>query len=68
MHLPADQRLAIVLCDVQGMDYQEIAVAMGCSLGTVKSRINRARGKLRAILLTNGELLPDRFRQGGREE
>ena len=68
MRLPADQRLAIVLCDVQGMDYQEIAAAMNCSLGTVKSRINRARGKLRSLLLADGELLPDRFRQGGREE
>lgn len=64
--LPDDQRLAIVLCDVQDMDYAEIAVVMNCSLGTVKSRLNRGRGKLRTLLLTEGgELLPDRFRQGG---
>jgi RNA polymerase sigma-70 factor (ECF subfamily) len=61
--LPSDQRLAIILCDVQGLDYAEIAIAMDCSLGTVKSRINRARGKLRGLLLARGELLPDRFRQ-----
>ena len=64
--LPEDQRFAIVLCDIQDMDYAEIAVVMNCSLGTVKSRINRARGKLRTLLLAQGgELLPDRFRQGG---
>lgn len=61
--LPTDQRLAIVLCDVQGLDYAEIAQVMGVSLGTVKSRINRARSRLRALLLSRGELLPSRFRQ-----
>ena len=65
-NLPDDQRLAIVLCDIQDMDYAEIAVVMKCSLGTVKSRISRARSKLRTLLLAQGgELLPDRFRQGG---
>jgi RNA polymerase sigma-70 factor (ECF subfamily) len=67
--LPADQRLAIVLCDVQGMDYAEIAQVMQCSLGTIKSRINRGRSKLRTLLLgDSGELLPDRFRRGDREQ
>jgi RNA polymerase sigma-70 factor, ECF subfamily len=61
--LPSDQRLAIVLCDVQGLDYSEIAQVMGVSLGTVKSRINRGRSRLRALLLSRGELLPPRFRQ-----
>jgi len=61
--LPSDQRLAIVLCDVQGLDYSEIAHVMGVSLGTVKSRINRARSRLRAFLLAHGELLPSRLRQ-----
>jgi RNA polymerase sigma-70 factor, ECF subfamily len=61
--LPSEQRLAVVLCDVQGMDYAEIAQVMGTSLGTVKSRINRARSRLRAFLLSRGELLPARFRQ-----
>lgn len=66
--LPPDQRLAIVLCDIQGMDYAEIAHVMQCSLGTIKSRINRGRAKLRTLLLAEtGELLPDRFRQGDRE-
>ncbi len=62
--LPADQRLAIVLADVQGLDYSEIAVAMDCSLGTVKSRISRGRQQLRIILRACGELLPSRLRQG----
>jgi RNA polymerase sigma-70 factor, ECF subfamily len=61
--LPSDQRLAVVLCDVQGLDYAEIALVMGVSLGTVKSRINRARSRLRTLLLGRGELLPSRFRQ-----
>ena len=60
--LPSDQRLAVILCDVQGMEYAEIAQIMGVSLGTVKSRINRARGRLRERLLASGELLPARFR------
>ncbi|HSP55874.1 MAG TPA: sigma-70 family RNA polymerase sigma factor [Dehalococcoidia bacterium] len=63
--LPADQRLAIVLADVHGLDYSEIAVAMDCSLGTVKSRINRGRQRLRQALRESGELLPGRLRQVG---
>ena len=60
--LPSDQRLAVILCDVQGMEYAEIALVMGVSLGTVKSRLNRARARLRERLLASGELLPSRFR------
>ena len=60
--LPADQRLAIVLRDVQGLAYEEVAEATGASLGTVKSRISRGRAALRDSLLARGELLPSRFR------
>jgi RNA polymerase sigma-70 factor (ECF subfamily) len=60
--LPADQRITLVLSDVQGMNYQEIAETMEVSLGTVKSRLARARSKLRDYLRTNGELLPARYR------
>ena len=60
--LPAEQRLALVLCDVQGLDYAEIAIVMKTSLGTVKSRIARGRGRLRQALLAERELLPSRFR------
>ena len=61
--LPYDQRLAVTLCDVIGLSYEEIAATTDSSLGTVKSRISRGRGRLRQILLANRELLPDRFRQ-----
>jgi RNA polymerase sigma-70 factor (ECF subfamily) len=60
--LPEEQRLAVILCDIQGMDYAEIALVMSCSLGTVKSRTNRGRRRLRDLIQNAGELLPDRFR------
>ena len=60
--LPSDQRLAVILRDVQGLAYEEIAEASGVSLGTVKSRISRGRSALRDFLLARGELLPSRFR------
>ncbi len=60
--LPSDQRLAVILRDVQGLAYEEIAEASGVSLGTVKSRISRGRSALRDFLLVRGELLPSRFR------
>ncbi|MFZ5916267.1 MAG: RNA polymerase sigma factor [Chloroflexota bacterium] len=63
--LPPDQRIALTLCDVAGMNYQEIAEATRSSLGTVKSRINRARGKLRNFLLAQQELLPVQYRLSG---
>jgi RNA polymerase sigma-70 factor (ECF subfamily) len=63
--LPEEQRTAIVLCDVEGLEYAEIAVVMKTSLGTVKSRIARARMRMREIMMRQPELLPIRFRQGG---
>jgi RNA polymerase sigma-70 factor (ECF subfamily) len=60
--LPPEQRLAVVLCDVEGLDYAEIAAVMRTSLGTVKSRIARGRARLRDVLLREPELLPGRFR------
>jgi RNA polymerase sigma-70 factor (ECF subfamily) len=51
-----DQRTAIVLYDVEGYDYAEIAVMTGVSLGTVKSRIHRGRLALRALLAERMEL------------
>lgn len=52
-----DQRTAIVLFDVEGYDYQEIADMTGVSLGTVKSRIHRGRLALRDLLAGDLELL-----------
>ncbi|HEY2916673.1 MAG TPA: sigma-70 family RNA polymerase sigma factor [Candidatus Limnocylindrales bacterium] len=51
-----DQRMAIVLYDVEGYDYPEIARLTGVSLGTVKSRIHRGRLALRAMLVDRMEL------------
>jgi RNA polymerase sigma-70 factor (ECF subfamily) len=64
LELPPDQRLALVLCDIQGLPYDEIARVMETSLGTVKSRIARGRGHLRRILLRDGELSESRWRPG----
>ncbi len=66
--LPDDQRMATVLSDVEGYDYQEIATITRVSLGTVKSRISRARAKLRDCLQTlSGELLPAAYRLDSKE-
>ena len=51
-----DQRTAIVLYDVEGYDYAEIATMTGVSLGTVKSRIHRGRLALRALLIDRMDL------------
>ena len=55
-----DQRAAIVLFDVEGYDYGEIAVMTGVSLGTVKSRIHRGRLALRDLLADRMELFRER--------
>ncbi len=57
--LPEDLRAAISLREIEGLSYEEIAEAMGCPIGTVRSRIFRAReaiaARLRPILGTNQE-------------
>ncbi len=62
LSLPAEQRTILVLSDIQGLSYQEIAQATGLSLGTVKSRLSRGRARLRDYLLDRRELLPARYR------
>lgn len=57
--ITSDQRTAIVMYDVEGFDYQEIADITGVSLGTVKSRIHRGRLALRELLSEDMELLRD---------
>lgn len=64
VELPEDQRLVVILCDLQGLAYDEIAEVTGANLGTVKSRLSRGRARLRDIL-RQGELLPQRFRHEG---
>jgi RNA polymerase sigma-70 factor, ECF subfamily len=60
--LPEDQRTALILCDIEGLDYSEIASVMKTSLGTVKSRIARGRLKMRELMQREPELLPSRYR------
>ena len=48
--LPPDFRAAVVLCDVEGLTYEEIAEILGTKLGTVRSRIHRGRAMLRTAL------------------
>lgn len=48
--LPPEFRSAVILCDVQGFSYEEIAQVIGCSIGTVRSRIHRGRRQLRQLL------------------
>ena len=60
--LPDDQRITAVLRDVEGYDYSEIAEITSSSLGTVKSRLSRARNKLRDCLQGFMELLPAQYR------
>ncbi len=55
-------RTMVVLVDIQGLDYQEAARAAGAPVGTVKSRLARARMRLRDCLLAVWELLPSAYR------
>ncbi|MXY46053.1 MAG: RNA polymerase sigma factor [Chloroflexi bacterium] len=61
--LPESQRLIITLVDVQGFSYDAAAQVAGISKGTVKSRLSRARARVRDHLRGAGELLPPEFRQ-----
>jgi RNA polymerase sigma factor (sigma-70 family) len=60
--LPEDQRIVVVMSDIDGMSYEEIAQTTSVSLGTIKSRLSRGRAKLRDYLLARRELLPNGFR------
>jgi len=65
--LPEDQRVAIVLADVMGYDYSEIAELTDAAIGTIKSRISRGRTRLRSILL-NDDLAREHLSQLIRQE
>ncbi len=60
--LPAEFRSVVVMADIQGLDYSEVAMAVHTPLGTVKSRLARARLRLRECLQGFWELLPAAFR------
>jgi RNA polymerase sigma-70 factor (ECF subfamily) len=58
--LPPDFRAAVVLCDIEGLSYEEIAATLGIKLGTVRSRIHRGRAQLREALAHRKEGRADR--------
>jgi len=60
--LPDEMRVVAVMADVQNLDYAEISAATGLALGTVKSRLSRARARLRQCLQGVRELLPAIYR------
>ncbi|MCJ7549824.1 MAG: sigma-70 family RNA polymerase sigma factor [Anaerolineae bacterium] len=60
--LPKHHRTTIVLIDRIGLSYEEAAEVMGVALGTVKSRLARARREMQSLLQAERELLPARFR------
>ncbi|MCL6611346.1 MAG: sigma-70 family RNA polymerase sigma factor [Peptococcaceae bacterium] len=68
--LSEDQRLILVMREIQGLSYEEIASALECSLGTVKSRLSRARRSLKQKVLEHRELfdikirLPNKGKEG----
>ena len=69
LELPGDHRLEVMLCDLEGFQYEEIADALGCSVGTVKSRISRGRARLREVIRGRPELFEHYIRpigKGGR--
>lgn len=53
--LPPDFRAAVVLCDIEGLSYEEIGATLGVKLGTVRSRIHRGRQALREHLARNSD-------------
>lgn len=61
-NLPMEYRTVVVMADLQGLDYTEVAAAVRVPLGTIKSRLARARLRLRECLQDFAELLPSAFR------
>ena len=60
--LPDGYRAAVVLCDLQGLSYEETAEALEVPIGTIRSRLSRARSMLQKILSKNAELFSDNLR------
>lgn len=67
--LPSDQREALILIGAEGFSYEEAAVISGCAVGTIKSRVNRARGRLvEALGLNSAEDYKSSVLGGGSQE
>ncbi len=66
--LPQEFRAVVVMVDLEGLDYSEVSAAVRTPLGTIKSRLARARLKLRDCLHQFGELLPEKFRLQDEEQ
>jgi RNA polymerase sigma-70 factor (ECF subfamily) len=66
--LPEEQRMVIILVDRMGLAYQEVADTMNIRLGTVKSRLARARTQMQQLLQEDRELLPHRYRLNSEDE
>jgi RNA polymerase sigma-70 factor (ECF subfamily) len=52
--LPQDQKEALILVGASGFSYEAAAAICGCAVGTIKSRVNRARSKLSSLLYVDG--------------
>ncbi|NIM04566.1 MAG: sigma-70 family RNA polymerase sigma factor [Armatimonadetes bacterium] len=52
--LPPHQRAVVAMCDIEGLTYEEAAAALNVGVGTIKSRLHRAREKLRQLLVPTG--------------
>ena len=61
--LPFEQRVTLVLADVENYTYEQVAEITQANLGTVKSRLARGRGALREFLLAEQDLLPTKYRR-----
>ena len=67
LSLSPEQRTVLVLVDVQGLSYEEAAEATGVAVGTIRSRLSRARRRARDYLRKNTDLLPAHLRKGDKE-
>jgi RNA polymerase sigma-70 factor (ECF subfamily) len=56
--LPPDQREALILIGAAGMSYEEVSEVTGAALGTIKSRVSRARDRL-ALIFAEGQITED---------
>jgi RNA polymerase sigma-70 factor, ECF subfamily len=64
--LPDDQREALILVGASGFSYEETAEICGCAVGTIKSRVNRARTRLAELMSVSGveDFVPDKVTRG----